>query len=57
MLEEKPAVPNDKLDKLLLDGDMINYPSGDEVFFDVIAGETSRQNQGPPERAKQKGAQ
>ncbi len=36
LLEEPPAVPYEKLDKLLLDGDLVNYPSGDEVFFDVI---------------------
>lgn len=39
MLGEKPKVPYEKLDKFLLDGDAINYLSGDEVFFDVIDGE------------------
>jgi len=33
---EVPDVPYDKMDKFLLDGDSINYPSGDEVLFDVI---------------------
>jgi len=36
MLPSKPEVPYDRLDKLLLDGDMVNYPSGDEVLFDII---------------------
>ena len=36
MLSSKPEVPYDRLDKLLLDGDMVNYPSGDEVLFDII---------------------
>ena len=36
MLDEKPDVPYEKVDKFLLDGDEINYPSGDEVLFDVI---------------------
>jgi len=36
MLDEKPEVAYEKMDKLLLDGDEINYPSGDEVLFDVI---------------------
>jgi len=36
MLDEKPNIPYDELDKFLLDGDQINYPSGDEVLFDVI---------------------
>lgn len=36
LLDEKPKVPYEKLDKFFLDGDMLNYPSGDEVFFDVI---------------------
>lgn len=39
MLDEQPKVPYEKLDKFLLDGDLINYPSGDEVFFDVVDGE------------------
>jgi len=41
MLDERPDIPYEKLDKFLLDGDMENYPSGDEVFFDVIDGELS----------------
>jgi len=36
MLESRPEIPYGKLDKLLLDGDMVNYPSGDEVLFDII---------------------
>ena len=35
-LTEVPKVPYEKMDKFLLDGDSINYPSGDEVLFDVI---------------------
>ena len=40
-LNERPDVPYEKMDKLLLDGDEINYPSGDEVLFDVISGSLS----------------
>lgn len=40
-LNERPDVPYEKMDKLLLDGDEINYPSGDEVLFDVISGSVS----------------
>ena len=36
LLEEPPDIPYEKLDKFLLDGDLFNYPSGDEVLFDVI---------------------
>lgn len=36
MLDGSPDVPYEELDKFLLDGDDINYPSGDEVLFDVI---------------------
>lgn len=39
MLDGPPEVPYEQMDKLLLDGDEINYPSGDEVLFDVIDGE------------------
>lgn len=39
MLDDKPKVAYEKLDKFLLDGDAINYLNGDEVFFDVIDGE------------------
>lgn len=35
-LRTPPPVPYEQLDKFLLDGDLINYPSGDEVLFDVI---------------------
>jgi len=38
MLEKAPPVPYEKLDKFLVDGDIENYPSGDEVLFDVIDG-------------------
>jgi hypothetical protein len=41
MLEGAPPVPYEKLDKFLVDGDVINYPSGDEVLFDVIDGSLS----------------
>lgn len=41
VLKEKPNIPYEELDKFLLDGDVINYPSGDEVFFDVIDGDLS----------------
>lgn len=36
-----PPVPHETLDKLILDGDLVNYPSGDEVFFDIIDGDLS----------------
>lgn len=36
MLDEKPEVPYEKMDKFLLDGDGINYQGGDDVLFDVI---------------------
>jgi len=41
MLEGPPSVPYEKLDKFLVDGDLMNYPSGDEVLFDVIDGSLS----------------
>jgi len=41
MLDMEPAVPYEKLDKFFVDGDRINYPSGDEVLFDVIDGSLS----------------
>jgi hypothetical protein len=41
MLEGPPSVPYEKLDKFLIDGDLLNYPSGDEVLFDVIDGSLS----------------
>lgn len=40
-LNERPDVAYEKMDKFLLDGDEINYPSGDEVLFDVIGGSLS----------------
>jgi len=36
MLDGPPDIPYEQVDKLLLDGDYINYPGGDEVLFDVI---------------------
>lgn len=41
LLEQPPNIPYEELDKLLLDGDLFNYPSGDEVLFDIIDGELS----------------
>lgn len=41
LLNEKPDVPYEKMDKLLLDGDMLNYSGGDEVFLDVVGGSLS----------------
>jgi len=41
MLDGPPSVPYEKLDKFLVDGDLMNYPSGDEVLFDVIDGSLS----------------
>lgn len=42
MLEGPPSsIPSAALDKFLIDGDLLNYPSGDEVLFDVIDGSLS----------------
>lgn len=41
MLDGAPEIPYEKLDKFLIDGDPLNYPSGDEVLFDVIDGSLS----------------
>jgi hypothetical protein len=41
MLDGPPQIPYEKLDKFLIDGDLLNYPSGDEVLFDVIDGSLS----------------
>ena len=41
MLDQAPSVPYEKLDKFFVDGDMVNYPSGDEVLLDVIDGSLS----------------
>lgn len=41
MQAEAPPVPYEKLDKFLVDGDLLNYPGGDEVLFDVIDGSLS----------------
>lgn len=41
MLNAPPQVAYEKLDKFLIDGDSYNYPSGDEVIFDVIDGSLS----------------
>lgn len=38
MLDKPPDVDYEDLDRFGLDGDMINYFSGDEVLFDVIDG-------------------
>lgn len=48
-LGEKPKVDYDELDKLLIDGDMIDYPDGVEVFLDVFDGDLS------PRAAKSRG--
>lgn len=37
ILNEPPTIPYEEMDKVLLDGDMVNYNSGDEVLFDVIS--------------------
>ncbi|MBA7542190.1 hypothetical protein ES705_34509 [subsurface metagenome] len=41
MLDQAPPVPYEKLDKFWVDGDLVNYPSGDEVLLDVIDGSLS----------------
>jgi len=41
MLKGRPNIPYEKLDKFVLDGDIINYDSGDEVMFDLIDGSLS----------------
>lgn len=41
LLDQAPPIPYEKLDKFLVDGDLVNYPSGDEVLFDVIDGSLS----------------
>ncbi len=41
MLDGAPKIPYEKLDKFLIDGDLLNYPSGDEVLFDIIDGSLS----------------
>jgi len=41
ILDHAPPVLYEKLDKFLIDGDLINYPSGDEVLLDVIDGSLS----------------
>lgn len=41
MLDQAPPVPYERLDKFLVDGDLMNYPSGDEVLLDVIDGSLS----------------
>lgn len=38
LLDKPPAITKEKLDIFIIDGDSINYPSGDEVIFDVIDG-------------------
>lgn len=39
MLDKKPDISYEELDKFLLDGDAVNYSGGDEVLFDIIDGE------------------
>lgn len=41
LLDGPPKLPYEKRDKFLIDGDLLNYPSGDEVLFDVIDGSLS----------------
>lgn len=41
ILDGVPDIPYEELDKFLIDGDFYNYPSGDEVLFDVIDGSLS----------------
>lgn len=41
LLDGAPEIPYEELDKFLIDGDFFNYPSGDEVLFDVIDGSLS----------------
>jgi len=41
ILDGPPAIPYEDLDKFLVDGDLFNYPSGDEVLFDIIDGSLS----------------
>ena len=42
MLEGPPLISYEKLDKFLVDGDILNYPGGgDDVLFDVIDGSLS----------------
>ena len=36
LLKDPPDRPYEQLDKFILDGDLVNYMSGDEVLFDVI---------------------
>lgn len=40
-LSEKPNIPDEKLDKIIIDGDGINYHGGDDVLVDVINGSLS----------------
>ncbi|MBA7671732.1 hypothetical protein ES703_79895 [subsurface metagenome] len=40
-LSERPDVPDEKMDKVLIDGDGINYHGGDDVLVDVINGSLS----------------
>ena len=41
MLDEKPDVPYEKMDKVLVDGDGMNYHGGDDVLVDVVNGSLS----------------
>lgn len=41
VLDGPPDIPYENLDKFLIDGDLINYKSGDEVLFAVVDGDLS----------------
>ncbi|GAI84880.1 unnamed protein product [marine sediment metagenome] len=41
MLDQAPPIPYESLDKFLVDGDLLNYASGDDVLLDVIDGSLS----------------
>jgi len=41
LLDQAPPIPYEKLDKFLVDGDLLNYTSGDEVLLDIIDGSLS----------------
>lgn len=41
MLPEPPDVPYDSLDKMVLDGDEVNYLYGDDIFLDIVDGDLS----------------
>lgn len=41
MLDGPPVIPYERLDRILIDGDLMNYDSGDEVLFDILDGSLS----------------